>query len=158
MIKSLLLLSFLFLSLLIAPPTRAESKESDPVAAVKSLYQVQKSGIDVFRGTRSRKALDRLFVKAVADLIWKDAVAADGEVGAFDFDPLYASQDPQITKFTLARDNAANGDDAIVKATFEDSGKPMVIKFKLEEENGRWKIADISYPDGISLRKLLEED
>ena len=34
-------------------------------------------------------------------MIWDDYRSANGDLGALDYNPLYASQDPQITDFKI---------------------------------------------------------
>ena len=141
---------------------KAQNAEEEPSTIVKKLYAAQKAGAPLFNQTSDRAALDRFFRNDLADLIWKDAVAADGEVGALDFDPLYGSQDPQITKFVIGEtgwggDKKSGGeDDAVVQVTFKDAGKEQTVSFQFErDKNKTWKIFDIRYPDDRMLTDIL---
>ena len=152
------------LSLVILAPSQA--KESDPDAVVKSLYKTHDASKGPFFQKENRAILDKYFTKETADLIWKDAVEANGEVGALDFDPLYNSQDPQITSFKIGETHLGGilkheGDEpkeglAVLEVTFKDSGKSVNIGFQLNQDASKaWKITDIHYPDGRSLSAIL---
>lgn len=140
----------------------AQSKATDPDAIIKRLYAAQKAGTGPFFQTKSRTAVDKYFRKDLADLIWKDAIAANGEVGAIDFDPLYGSQDMQITNFVImdtgwGGDQKFGGEDqAVVQVTFKNFGKEQMVSFQFERNKAKnWKIYDIRYPDGDLLKSHL---
>jgi len=140
----------------------SKTKSLGPDAIVKNLYQVHNAGDGPFFQTRNRALVDRYFMKDLADLLWKDAVHAKGEVGALDFDPLYASQDPQISDFKISESGWAAGakfgpeDKAIVEVTFKNLGKKQRVAFAFDQDkSGAWKIFDIRYPDHTSLREVF---
>jgi len=113
------------------PP--ASTSAIEPHVIIKNLYAAQKAGSGPFFQIKNRAAVDQYFRKDLADLIWKDAVAANGEVGAINFDPLYGSQDPQITAFTIMEtgwggdSKYGREDEAVVQVTFKDSGKERMV-------------------------------
>lgn len=163
-IKFLLLTALL---LAFASNGAAQTKKTKTIAPdviVKNLYQTQKAGTGPFFQTKNRAAVDKYFAKDLADLIWKDAVAAKGETGAIDFDPLYGSQDPQIKEFVIMEtgwggDSKFGGDDqAVVQVTFKDSGKERMVSYQFKQgKNKSWKIHDIHYRDRESKQvKLLD--
>ena len=157
--KIVLLMSLLCVFSSIAVAQRAAA----PEVVVRNLYAARKSrATDPFFQTKSRARLDKFFAKELADLIWKDAVAAKGEVGGLDSDPLYNAQDMKITAFRIKRPMYGEGnlDLADVPVTFKNFGKEQTILFRLERDKRRaWKITDIFYPDNedaaSSLRKIL---
>lgn len=133
-----------------------------PNLIVQNLYAAQKTGSNPFFQTKSRPLVDRFFTKEFADLIWKDAVAANGEVGAIGFDPLYNAQDTEITAFKIGKPMYGEGnlDVADVPVTFKNMGKDETILFRLERnEQKSWKIGDIYYPsnpaESSSLKGML---
>jgi hypothetical protein len=134
-----------------------------PHVIIKNLYAAQKAGSGPFFQTKSRALVDKYFRKDLADLIWKDAVAAKGEVGALNFDPLYGSQDPQITNFTIM-ETGWGGDskfgphtDAVVQVTFKDSGKERMVSFQFKQGRDKiWKIYDVHYRSDDGQIKLVE--
>jgi hypothetical protein len=89
-------------------------------------------------------------------MIVKDATASAGEVGAYEFDPLYASQDPQPKNFKLGPVERAGEEAAVIKVTFQERGKQREITFSFEREPDQtWRISDIRYPDATSLLRIL---
>jgi hypothetical protein len=158
-----LLLAALILAFSSIGFAQSRTKEIPPNVIVKNLYASQKAGSGPFFQTKSRAVVDKYFTKKLADLIWKDAVAAKGEVGAIDFDPLYGSQDPQITDFTIMEtgwggDSKFGPDDeAVVQVTFKDSGKERMVSFQFKQgKDKKWKIYDIHYRSEGEQVKLVE--
>ncbi len=142
---------------------QSKAKPIEPNIVVKNLYAAHKAGRGPFFQTKSRVLLDKTFTRYLADLIWKDAVDSKGEVGAISFDPLYGSQDPQITNFNIMEtgwggDSKFGPDDeAVVQVTFKDSGKERMIsyQFKLGKDKN-WKIYDVHYRSDGEQIKLVE--
>ena len=143
---------------------QSPAKVLDPHVIVKKLYAAQKAGKGPFFQTKNRAVVDSYFTKEFANLIWNDAVKADGEVGTIDFDPLYGSQDPQITDFEImdtgwGGDSKFGEDDkAVVQVTFKNAGEDQMISFRFQQlKNKQWKIDDIRYPnsDDLLLKELL---
>jgi len=140
------------------------AEPAEPSAIVKKLYAAHTDESQLFKQTKDRAVLDPFFRKDLADLIWKDAVDAKGELGALDFDPLYYSQDPQITEFKIAdtswgRDKKFGSDDeAFVEVDFKDGGeeKTMLYEFDRDRKTKEWRIHDVQYPDGNMLVKILK--
>ena len=156
------LLAALLAALGAAGFAQSKTKEVEPSVVVKNLYAAQASGSGPFFQTKDRAALGRYFTKALADLIWKDTVSAKGEVGAIDFDPLYGSQDPQITDFNIM-DTGWGGDskfgpadEAVVQVTFKDSGQERMVSFQFKQGKDKvWKIYDVHYRGGGEEVRLM---
>jgi hypothetical protein len=145
---------FAFLPTLLAP-TRATPKLT-PNSLIADLYYAHNHKRSPFFQTRSRALVYKYFEKDLADLIWKDAVTSKGEVGVIDGDPLYAAQDMQIRKFAIAK--ARNeGEHALVDVTFENYGQKNKITFVLVNGPQGWKIHDIVYGDGGTMRGWFKE-
>lgn len=125
-----------------------ETKESAPAAnaLVTDLYKSQSP----FFQTENRALVDKYFEPALATLIWNDAVAADGEVGAIDFDPLYGGQDFEVKNLVVGP--AQNGR---VVVSFDNFGRKEQVIYSLTAEG---KISDIRYGDGLSLRGILTQN
>jgi hypothetical protein len=157
------LLTALFASLNSVGFAQSKTEAVEPKVIVKNLYAAQAAGAGPFFQTKGRNILDKYFTKALADMIWKDAVSAKGEVGAIDFDPLYGSQDPQITDFTIM-DTGWGGDskygpadEAVVQVTFKDSGKERMVSYQFKQGRGKkWKIYDVHYRGDGGEVKLAE--
>ncbi|MEY2521431.1 MAG: hypothetical protein QOF24_3190 [Verrucomicrobiota bacterium] len=153
-----------FILLLLATVTSSSFAETKlgPDAIVENLYKAQKGNMGPFHQTKNRALVDRYFMKDLADMIWKDAVTAKGEVGVIDFDPMFGSQDPQISDFKINKSgwtaDAKFGDEdkASVEVTFKNQGKKQTVVFVFDQDKTKsWKISDIRYPNDISLRNLL---
>ena len=118
--------------------------QSSPEALVADLYKQKNSP---FSQTKDHGLVTKYFSEHLAQLIWKNAVAAKGEVGALDSDPLYDAQDVDIKKFSL-RKSKSRKDAAEVIASFENMGSKTEITYSLVLTKAGWKIANIRYPTG----------
>ena len=161
--------ALLFVTALISFAAKPVSTGPDPDAILKSLYKAHDAEKGPFFDKENRIVLEQYFTKELASLIKKDAVAAQGEVGAIEFDPLYESQDPRIKKFKVGEVHWGGilkheGDDpedglAVVEVTFENSGSPQSIVFRFQQNLQKaWKISDINYSDGRSIVGILRGD
>jgi hypothetical protein len=136
----------------------AQSKTTAPVTAdqvIRNLYAAQKTEqTNPFVQVKSRAAVDKYFAKDLADMIWK---INRTDSTAWRMDPLYNSQDPQITGLVVGKPNHDDGpDSAYAKAAFKDNGKNESVGFTLQRgPNKVWKISDIDYSDGETLRGIL---
>jgi len=146
------------------PAAESKAKESGPQEVVKNLYAAHDAKKSPFFQSKKRGELDKYFTKDLADLIWNDQVKSKGEVGALDFDPLYAAQDTEITKFAIGeakigggkKSAAPAGEEAVVEVNFKNIGKAQTLTYQIQKtKDGSWKISDIRYPDKRTLRKIL---
>lgn len=148
------------------PPTAKASVTVANVAGlapdhvVKNLYAAQKSGRNApFYQTANRAAVDLFFTKDFADLIWQDALEADG-VGVLGADPLYNAQDTEITMFKIGKpkygnEAAATHKMATVEVSFRNFRKPETIRFIFAQNDAQaWKISDIRYQNGDLLKGM----
>lgn len=138
------------------PSASAARPAVPPESVVSDLYRQHDAERSPFFQTTDRARVDRYFDKSLADLIWKDAVASQGEVGALGADPLYNAQDTEIKNFSV-RTIKQDGDRAEVAATFENFGEKQRIVFRLVAAGANWKIAEIDYGGGTTLSKLLKQ-
>ncbi|CAN5266661.1 hypothetical protein BH20ACI2_BH20ACI2_04930 [soil metagenome] len=113
-------------------------------AIVAEVYKQHDAKKSPFFQTKDRALVDRYFTKQLADLIWKDAVSSDGEIGALDADPLYDAQDIEIKNLKIGAAEV-KGDKATVTVTFSNYREKKTLKFSLLLVNEAWKIADINY-------------
>lgn len=134
----------------------AESQNAAAEALVADLYKQHDGKKSPFFQTKNRALVDKYFTKTLADLIWKDANASKGEVGAIDGDPLYNAQDVEIKNFAVGRADV-KGDSATVPVTFTNYGNKQTINFALKQVSGSWKIDDIKYGNDDSLMKWLKD-
>ena len=122
-----------------------------PNALVADLYRAHKQKRSPFFQTRSRARLYQYFEKDLADLIWNDAVKSKGEVGVIEGDPLYDAQDMEIKKFSIAKARYEE-DRALVDVNFENFGQKKTITFIVVKGKTGWRIRDIVYGEGRTLR------
>lgn len=128
-----------------------------PDALVKDLYAKHNNKKSPFFQTENRALVDKYFEKTFADLIWKDAVDSQGEVGVLGADPLFDAQDTDIKKFVIGQPKISNGK-ATVVASFTNFGKKKAITYQLVQQNSNWRIADIVYGgESGSLKSMYEE-
>lgn len=125
-----------------------------PDALVRDLHKEHDADRSPFFQSKDRARLDKYFVKATADLIWKDSTAGTAVLNA---DPLYDSHDPAPKSFAVGQPKIEN-DTATVVVTFVNYGVKETVTYRLVKENAAWKIADIQYKDGRSLLKMFKED
>ncbi|MGI8788721.1 MAG: DUF3828 domain-containing protein [Pyrinomonadaceae bacterium] len=139
------------------PVAENQTQTIAPDALVRDLYDQQKKDKGPFFQTKNRALVDKYFDKNLADLIWKDAKEANGEVGALDADPLYNAQDTDIKKFSIGQAKIT-GERAEVPVTFENFGEKKSFIFMLVQQNSDWKISDIKYGGGSTLTGIFKDN
>ena len=122
---------------------------------VAQLYKEHSGKSDPLQYPASKKLLPNYFYKPLLDLYLKDQEDSKGEVGKIDFDPLYDSQDFEISGFNLVVLPNKKGS-GYVAARFRNMGVDQEIIFALQRTKMGWRIADIRYKDGRSLWKILQ--
>ena len=142
------------------PTPKTTTTTTTPDQVVKNLYAEHKAGKGPFNQNKSRAAIDKYFIKVpgsavtvLGDVIWK--IESDKNSTGFDFDPLYYTQDPQITDFVVGIADKDNK----VTVKFKNFGKDREIMFSLAKENATskvWKIDSIVYDDAEDLASILE--
>jgi hypothetical protein len=139
-----------FLLTLTAATTSAG--ELSPRDVVAQLYQAHRSKHDPLNETT---LLGHYFDPAHLKLYLKDKREAKGEVGRLDGDPLYNAQDTEIKDFSISAPEITGGE-ARVTVNFKNFDKATRVVYMLSRTANGWKISDIRYDDGSSLRKILE--
>ena len=130
----------------------AAATDATPKDLVAQLYQAHRSKHDPLVET---KLLDRYFDAPLLKLYLKDKQEAKGEVGRLDGDPLYNAQDMEISHFSISSPEIAKGE-AQVTVRFKNMGKSARIVYVLIPASAGWRISDIRYDDGSSLKKILQ--
>lgn len=126
--------------------------ELSPKDVVAQLYQAHRSKHDPLDETQ---LLSRYFDAELLKLYLRDEREAKGEVGRLEVDPLYYAQDFEITNFTIAQPETVGGE-THVNVSFKNFGEPQRLVYVLTRTGGGWRISDIRYDDGSSLKKILE--
>jgi Protein of unknown function (DUF3828) len=128
---------------------------TSPTKVVTDLYRAHNGKADPLQYPASKKLLGAYFEKGLLSLFLKDESESKGEVGKLDFDPLYAAQDFDIKDFSVAL-VAEQKDSAEVTASFKNIGTSKKIVFLLLPSAQGWRITDIKYSDGSTLKGILK--
>jgi Protein of unknown function (DUF3828) len=128
---------------------------TSPTKVVTDLYRAHKGKPDPLEYPASKKLLVAYFDKGLLSLFLKDQSESQGEVGKLDFDPLYDAQDFDIKDFSVAP-VAEQRDSAEVAASFKNLGTTTKIVFLLSHAEQGWRITDIKYSDGRTLKTILK--
>jgi hypothetical protein len=126
-----------------------------PEKIVTELYSAHKGKADPLVYPASKKLLAAYFAKGLLSLYLKDQSESKGEVGKLDFDPLYDAQDFDIKDFSVALVSQQK-DSAEVAASFKNIGTSEKIVFLLSNTAQGWRITDIKYSDGRTLKDILK--
>jgi hypothetical protein len=96
--------------------------------------------------------LDKYFDKQLSSLIARDNLCKQRtqEICKLDFDPIYASQDPEIKNITYVVDK----DYVDVYLFYVGIKKPIKVIYSFNKETN--KINNILYQDGTSLQNILK--
>ena len=141
-----------FLITLTTAATTTFAGELSPKDVVAQLYQAHGSKHDPLYETKS---LSRYFDAELLKLYLKDKREAKGEVGRLDGDPLYNAQEVQITEFSISAPKTSERQTRVM-VRFKNLSKPIHVEYVLNQTADGWKISDIRYDDGSTLRKILE--
>jgi hypothetical protein len=128
---------------------------TSPTKIVTDLYSAHKGKADRLQYPASKKLLGTYFEKGLFSLFLKDQSESKGEVGKLDFDPLYAAQDFEIKDFSVVLVTQQK-DSAEVAASFKNMGTSEKIVFLLSNTAQGWRITDIRYSDGRTLKGILK--
>jgi hypothetical protein len=128
----------------------AEAPRSAADRLVRALYFEHSKKDNPFR-EKNRSLIDEYFTQSTAELIWKNG----DKLKPTKNNPLYNAPDAIIKKMWV-EPAAVGGSKAIVYVTFEENSKPEEIKVDLQQQKGRWYIADMLYPDGKQLTQSLK--
>ena len=144
-----------FLLMLTAATTFAgELSPKDVVAQLYKAYGTEQSS------EGETRLFTRYFDDELLKLYLKDVREAKGEVGRLDAVPLYNAQEIQITDFSISAPKitgpSRTGMEALVTVRFKNIGKPTRVECVLRRTVHGWKISDIRYDNGYSLKKILQ--
>ena len=119
---------------------------------IRALYFEHSKKENPLLETKDRALIDQFFAKSTADLIWRDA--STGKLKRAKTNPLFNAPDETVKKAWVLP-AAVAGARAVVYVTFEEKAKPREIRIDMQQVAGRWRIVDITYPDGKRLTQLL---
>jgi hypothetical protein len=131
------------------------SAATSPAKIVSDLYSAHRGKADPLQYPASKNLLGAYFDAGLLSLFLNDQSESQGEVGKVDFDPLYAAQDFEIKDFSV-RLIAQQKHSAEVAAFFKNIGTREKIGFLLSNTGQGWRITDIKYSDGRTLKGILK--
>ena len=150
----------LFISLLLISSTcfGDDTKKPSPEDFIRSLYDFHQPGKETPDWFGDKQTLSKYFDKELTDLFIKDDECAKREEGIcnLDFDPIYAAQDfdKETTNLQIA---AVAGQADSFNVTFTNLGTRTLV-YKLTNTPTGWRISDIKYPEGLSLKEILSRE
>lgn len=142
------------------PTAQPHATEETPDTLVYRLYRDHSTPRSPFFTTDSA-AIARYCTPELTALLLRDArySQSHGEVGALDGDPFYNAQDTSITDFKILPATYPEPDRrAEVVVTFRNYDAPQRIVFQLVKTTAGWRVADINWGDGYTLRGILSND
>jgi len=149
-----LLISLVFIS---AACFGADTKKSSPEDFIRSLYHFHEPWKDQPDWFGDKRTLSKYFDKELTTLFIKDDECAKREQGVcnLDFDPIYDAQDfEETTNLQIA---AVEGKPDLFKVTFTNLGTRTLV-YRLTNTPSGWRISDINYPEGPSLKEILSQE
>lgn len=135
-----------------APP---KPKSADDI--VRKLYHdFPADGKDSIN-SQTKEVLSRYFVSGIADLFIKiqECEKREGGICGPDFMLLYDAQDYQLSEFRVGAFDPVK---KTVEVGFKNYGKPVIIVYSMDKTPVGWRISDIRYQKGSSMKKLLSMD
>ncbi len=154
MTRPRVLLALLIISL--ATPLFAAPQDS-PQSLLRELYRVHAQGEGSLLDPQATARRQEFFTPTLVTALDSELKRADPEKqGKLDFDPFYNAQETDLGEMDIAVPKMRGlAVDAIVR--FENSGSPIEIVYRLIQDPHGWRIDDIAYGGGHTLRKTLTE-
>jgi hypothetical protein len=141
---------------LIAMPTVAASPNDSPQDLMRELYRVHDQGNGTLLDPAASQERRIYFTESLAAALDQDLNRPDPEEpGKLDFDIFYNAQDTEIGEldFAVAK---VSGNTTFAIARFTNFGDPIEIIYRVVNDGRGWRIDDIDYGAGHTLRKTLE--
>lgn len=129
-----------------------DSPRSAADRLVRALYFEHNKKDNPFR-EKDPALVEQFYEKSLAGQI-SSALAA-GKLKAGAVNPLFNAPDDAVKK-AWVDPAAVGGTRAIVYVTFENKGKSEEIKIDLQQFAGRWRIIEMTYPEGKKLTDMVK--
>jgi hypothetical protein len=135
-----------------------DEKKSSPEDFLRSLYRFHQPGKDTPDWFADKQTLSKYFDKELTALFIKDDECVKREQGVcnLDFDPIYDAQDfdKETTNLQIV---VVEGQPDSFNVTFTNLGARTLV-YKLTNTPGGWRISDIKYSEGPSLKEILSQE
>lgn len=147
------------ISLLVVAMSSAAAAKCLSAETVTRLYRdfsweavLTRPGVPLF-ADQSEEILRKYLTARLASALHTDAACKTKrrEVCKLDFMPLWGAQDPVAQDLAIAQ---VSQNEVRVEYLAGSQSK-VVLLFRMESSRAGWRIADIVYPEGTSLAKLL---
>lgn len=151
LMKSLWLAILLVCSL----PTWADSANDSPQELLQTLYRVHNKDNGSLMDPDAGAERARFFTASLALALEQELNQPERDgVGNLGFDLFYNAQDYDISDFDIAVPKVS-GTEVTALVHFRNFGENVDIGYRLIQDASGWRIDDIDYGDGQTLRKLL---
>jgi len=132
----------------------ADTKKSSPEDFIRSLYRFHQPWRNQSDWFGDKRTLSKYFDNELTALFIKDAECEKREQGVcnLDFDPIYDAQDFERTTNLQIAAVADQAD--LFKVTLTNLGTRTLV-YRLTNTPSGWRISDIKYSDGPSLKEIL---
>jgi hypothetical protein len=136
----------------------ADTKKTSPEDFIRSVYRFHQPGKDTPDWFGNKRTLSKYFDKELTALFIKDAECVKREQGVcnLDFDPIYDAQDFE-KETTNLQITAVAGQPDLFNVTLTNLGTRTLV-YKLTNTPSGWRISDIKYPEGPSLKEILSRE
>ncbi len=136
----------------------ADTKKSSPEDFVRSIYHFHQPGRDTPDWFGNKRTLSKYFDKELTALFIKDDECVKREKGVcnLDFDPIYDAQDFE-KKTSNLQIAAVAGQPDLFNVMFTNLGTRTLV-YRLTNTPSGWRISDIKYPEGPSLKEILSRE
>ena len=133
----------------------ADTKRTSPEDFIRSVYRFHRPWGKQVDWFGDKRTLSKYFDKELTGLFIKDDECQKREHGIcnLDFDPIYDAQDfdEKTINFQIA---AVVGQPDVFNVTFTNLGTRTLV-YRLTNTPSGWRISDIKYPEGPSLKEIL---
>ena len=122
-----------------------------PDAVLRQLYET-KIAADVAEQYDTTEQL--IAANFAPDLKAMYDIAIKSDEPVIDFDIFYNAQDFSVRDVAV-KIVSQTDDTAIVRVDFKNFDEPMGVTFSMTRIGGAWKISDVDYGEGFTLRKIM---
>lgn len=137
---------------------------SEPVDTVYRLYKafsweavIEEPNASTQFSDQPGPVLRKFLTPELARLIQQDrqCAARTHEICLMDFMPLWGSQDPAATELKIA--NGSRRGEVVVSYIYPSNQEKVTLRYLLVRHGNDWRVADIFYGEGASLKALLSD-
>lgn len=141
--------------LVMSASARGDSPNDSPQALLRELYRVHAEGDGPLLRSEGRAERRVLFTESLVLALEGEIHRPDPEeLGNLDFDPFYNAQETELGAMDIAVAKVS-GNATVALVRFDNGGDPIEIAYRVVLDGEAWRIDDIEYGEGRTLRKTL---